>query len=139
MRHDLTHDLARLALIGLLALAGCSDPKPGPAGPPGPKGDAGTAGSPGATGVAGARGDGGPPGPKGDRGERGEAGIGLRDLVRTDVRCLAGEILIGAYCRGAATVPEVSVAEGVSNVACITLQAQPAKQAEPVAVCLRKP
>ena len=139
MRHHLTRDLGRLTLIGLLALAGCQEAKPGPAGPPGPKGDAGAAGPPGAAGAGGARGETGLPGAKGDRGERGEAGVGLRDLIRTDVRCLAGETLIGAYCKGAATVPEVSVAEGVSNVACITLQAQPAKQAEPVAVCLRTP
>ena len=131
--------LGSAVLLGLLALIGCSDGAKGPAGPQGPKGDKGDAGSQGEQGLQGAPGERGATGDRGERGEQGPPGPPLTGLVRLGVACKRDEILIGAYCTGAAVVPSVSIAEGVSTVACTDIKAQPAKDAKAIAVCMRKP
>ena len=132
---------ARLAgLIAVLALAGCGDaPKPGPAGPPGPKGDQGPPGPQGPPGLNGATGARGPAGDRGIEGATGPAGPPMNALVRLDVACHRDEDLIGAYCRGMAVVPSVTVTDGIATVGCLDMTAKAAKDAEPVAVCMRKP
>lgn len=131
---------ATVALLALLVLAGCGEgPKQGQAGPPGPPGEKGEPGPRGEQGLPGATGARGPQGDRGERGEAGPPGPPFNGQVRLDVACRRDETLIGAYCTGAAVVPSVSVADGVSTVGCVTLQAQPAREATPVAVCLKKP
>ena len=62
------------AILTVLIVAGCGQPKPGPQGPPGPSGEIGPAGPVGTGGPQGAQGPQGPVGPQGAAGERGEAG-----------------------------------------------------------------
>src|ERR1044072_7417114 len=62
------------AIVGVLLVAGCSQPTPGPQGPPGPAGEAGPPGPVGPGGPQGGQGPQGPVGPQGSAGERGEAG-----------------------------------------------------------------
>jgi hypothetical protein len=115
-------------LLTAFPLAGCQG-QAGPAGPPGPAGAKGEAGPPGPQGL---------PGANGDRGERGPVGPNLANLVRLDTGCARGERLIGAYCKGYGTVPVITAESGgTSAVSCIDLQAKPAKDNQPVAVCLR--
>jgi hypothetical protein len=123
----------------IAALGACSDPKPGPAGPPGPKGDQGPPGPQGPAGLNGATGASGPVGERGPAGEQGPPGPAVNTQLRLDVACRKDEDLIGAYCRGMAVLPSVTVTEGVATVGCIDLNAKPAKDATPVAVCMRKP
>ncbi|WP_279593213.1 MULTISPECIES: hypothetical protein [unclassified Methylobacterium] len=132
----------RLSLLGaciLLALGGCQDPKPGPAGPAGPKGDTGPPGPRGDAGLTGATGQRGATGDRGERGEPGPVGPALDGLVRQDVLCRRDEILIGAYCQGYAVLPSVTITDGIATVGCMDLQSKPAKNARPVATCLKKP
>lgn len=134
--------LARIALaVGAvaLALAGCSEPKPGPAGPPGAKGDRGPQGPPGSSGLNGATGARGPTGETGPAGPPGPPGPAMNNQVRLDVACRRDEELIGAYCRGMAVLPSVTVTDGVSTVGCLDMTAKAAKDAQPVAVCMKKP
>ncbi|MCJ2140731.1 hypothetical protein [Methylobacterium sp. E-066] len=126
-------------LIASLALAGCQAPKPGPAGPPGPKGDQGPPGPQGPPGLNGATGERGPVGDRGPAGTAGPPGPAMNTLVRLDVACHRDEELIGAYCQGMAVVPSVTVTEGVATVGCLDMTAKAAKDAKPVAVCMRKP
>jgi hypothetical protein len=126
-------------LLLILTLAACGDAKPGPAGPPGPKGEAGPPGPQGPPGLNGATGERGAQGERGAVGERGAQGPALNGLVRLDVACHRDEELIGAYCRGAAVVPSVTVTDGVATVGCLDLTAKQARDAQPVAVCMRKP
>jgi len=128
-----------LAVALILALGACGESKPGPAGPPGPKGDQGPAGPQGPAGLNGATGASGPAGPQGPKGEQGQAGPSPNSQIRLDVACRKDEELIGAYCRGMSVLPSVSVTEGIATVACIDLASKPAKDATPVAVCMRKP
>jgi hypothetical protein len=123
----------------ILALGACSEPKPGPAGPPGPKGDTGPAGAQGPAGLNGATGARGPAGDRGPPGEQGPPSPALNTQIRLDVACRRDEELISAYCRGMGVLPSVTVTEGIATVGCIDLNAKPAKEAEPVAVCMRKP
>ena len=134
----------RSSLIALvtgaaLALAGCDAPKPGPAGPPGPKGDQGPAGPQGPAGLNGATGERGPVGERGPAGSPGAPGPAMNTQIRLDVACHRDEALIGAYCQGMAVVPSVTVTEGVATVGCLDMTAKAAKDAQPVAVCMRKP
>lgn len=122
-----------------LTVAGCEGQKPGPAGPPGPKGEAGPAGPQGPPGLNGATGARGATGDRGAPGETGPQGPALNGLVRLDVACHRDEDLIGAYCRGVAVIPSVTVTEGIATVGCLDLTAKQAKEAEPVAVCMKKP
>ncbi|MDP4022611.1 hypothetical protein Q8W71_08260 [Methylobacterium sp. NEAU 140] len=126
-------------LLLALALGACGESKPGPAGPQGPKGEQGPPGPQGPPGLNGATGARGATGDQGPAGERGPAGPAMNAQVRLDVACRRDEELIGAYCRGMAVVPSVSVTDGVATVACIDLTAKQAKDAQPVAVCMRKP
>ena len=128
-----------LAVALILALGACGESKPGPAGPPGPKGDQGPAGPQGPNGLNGATGQRGATGERGPAGEAGPPGPALNTQIRLDVACRKDEDLIGAYCRGIAVVPSVGLTEGVATVACLDLNAKPAKDATPVAVCMRKP
>lgn len=128
-----------LVALALFALSGCQDPKPGPAGPSGPKGEAGPPGPQGSAGLNGATGQRGVTGDKGDRGDIGPVGPSLKGLVRQNVLCTRDEILIGAYCEGYGVLPSVTVTDGVATVGCMDLQAKPAKNARPVATCLKKP
>ena len=137
MRPTLTATGVILALA--LAVAGCDGAKPGPAGPPGPKGEAGPAGPQGPPGLNGATGARGAAGDRGAPGETGPQGPALNGIVRLDVACHRDEELIGAYCRGVAVIPSVTVTAGVATVGCLDLTAKQAKEAEPVAVCMRKP
>ena len=127
------------ALVLALALSACDAPKPGPAGPPSAKGETGPAGPQGAPGLNGATGARGPTGERGAPGEAGPPGPALNGLVRLDVSCHRDETLIGAYCRGMAVVPSVTVTDGVATVGCLDLTARQAKDAEPVAVCMKTP
>ena len=134
----------RSPLIALLAgaafaLAGCEAPKPGPAGPPGPKGDPGPTGAPGPSGLNGATGERGSTGERGPAGPPGVPGPSMNTQIRLDVACHRDEDLIGAYCRGMAVLPSVTVTEGVATVGCLDMTAKAAKDAQPVAVCMRKP
>lgn len=122
-----------------LALAGCEAPKPGPAGPPGSKGDQGPPGPQGPAGLNGATGARGPTGETGPVGPSGPSGPAMNSQVRLDVACRRDEELIGAYCRGMAVLPSVTVTDGVSTVGCLDMTAKAAKDAEPVAVCMKKP
>ncbi|QGY00976.1 hypothetical protein MMSR116_02995 [Methylobacterium mesophilicum SR1.6/6] len=131
--------LIAIVAAAAFALAGCDAPKPGPAGPPGPKGDQGPAGPQGPAGLNGATGAPGPVGERGPPGPPGPAGAAMNALVRLDVACHRDEDLIGAYCRGMAVVPSVTVTDGVSTVGCLDMTAKAAKDAQPVAVCMRKP
>lgn len=126
-------------LIAAMALAGCDAPKPGPAGPPGPKGEPGPPGPQGPPGLNGATGERGPAGDRGPAGAAGPPGPAMNTLIRLDVACHRDEVLIGAYCRGMAVVPSVTVTDGVATVGCLDMTANAAKDAEPVAVCMRKP
>ncbi len=137
MRSPLTATGLILALA--LTVAGCENQKPGPAGPPGPKGDAGPAGPQGPPGLNGATGARGATGEAGARGEAGPQGPPINGLVHLDVACHRDEDLIGAYCRGVAVIPSVTVTQGVATVGCLDLTAKQAKEAEPVAVCMKKP
>lgn len=137
MRPTLTAAGVILALA--LTVAGCEDRKPGPAGPPGPKGEAGPPGPQGPPGLNGATGGRGAAGDPGAPGERGPQGPALTGLVRLDVACRRDEELVGAYCRGVAVIPSVTVTEGIATVGCLDLTAKRAGEAEPVAVCMRKP
>ncbi|WP_279599219.1 hypothetical protein [Methylobacterium sp. J-076] len=128
-----------LAAALILALCACSESKPGPAGPAGPKGEQGPAGPQGPAGLNGATGAPGPVGERGPVGAQGPAGPSVNSQIRLDVACHKDEDLIGAYCRGMAVLPSVSVTDGVATVACIDMNAKPAKDAAPVAVCMRKP
>jgi hypothetical protein len=128
-----------LAVALILALGACGESKPGPAGPPGPKGDTGPAGPQGPAGLNGATGARGPQGERGPAGEQGPAGPAVNSQIRLDVACRKDEDLIGAYCRGMAVLPSVTVTDGVATVGCIDMNAKPAKDAAPVAVCMRKP
>ena len=128
-----------LALALILALGACGESKPGPAGPPGPKGETGPAGPQGPAGLNGATGARGPQGDRGPAGEMGPAGPSVTSQIRLDVACRKDEDLIGAYCRGMAVLPSVTVTAGVATVGCIDMNAKPAKDATPVAVCMRKP
>lgn len=128
-----------LAAALILALGACSESKPGPAGPPGPKGDQGPPGPQGPAGLNGATGARGPTGERGPAGEQGPGGPSPNSQIRLDVACRKDEDLIGAYCRGIAVLPSVSVTDGVATVGCIDMTAKPAKDAAPVAVCMRKP
>ncbi|WP_331327674.1 hypothetical protein [Methylobacterium fujisawaense] len=87
-------------------------------------------------GATGARGPAGDPGPAGPAGPPGPS---LNSQVRLDVACRRDEELIGAYCRGMAVVPSVTVTDGVSTVGCLDMTAKAAKDAQPVAVCMKKP
>ncbi len=78
-------------------------------------------------------------GERGPAGEQGPPGPALNTQIRLDVACRRDEELIGAYCRGIAVLPSVSLTDGVATVACIDLNAKPAKDSVPVAVCMRKP
>lgn len=131
--------LTTAALLLTPFVLGACEEKAGPPGPPGPKGEKGETGPQGRDGLSGATGQRGATGDKGERGERGPPGPALNNLVRVNVVCQRDEILIGAYCTGAAVVPSISVADGVSIVSCTDLKAQPAKGAEPHAVCMKKP
>ena len=135
MRSPLIALLAGVALV----LSGCEAPKPGPAGPPGPKGDPGPAGTPGPSGLNGATGARGPTGERGPAGPPGEPGPAMNTQIRLDVACHRDEELIGAYCRGMAVLPSVTVTDGIATVGCIDMNAKAAKEAQPVAVCMRKP
>ena len=128
-----------LGMMVALALAGCEAPKPGPAGPPGPKGEQGPPGPQGPPGLNGATGERGPMGERGPAGTAGPPGPAMNALVRLDVACQRDEELIGAYCRGMAVLPSVTVTDGVSTVGCLDMTAKAAKDAQPVAVCMRKP
>lgn len=128
-----------LAAALILALGACGESKPGPAGPPGLKGDQGPAGPQGPAGLNGATGVRGPAGERGPVGEQGPPGAPPNSQIRLDVACRKDEEMIGAYCRGMSVLPTVSVTEGIATVACIDLNAKPAKDATPVAVCMRKP
>lgn len=124
-------------LVAACQVAGCQGPAgpAGPAGPPGAKGEASPAGP---QGLPGATGERGPIGDKGDRGERGPIGPNLSGLVRLDTGCAKDERLIGAYCKAYGTVPVITAENGgTSAVSCIDLQAKPAKDNQPVAVCLK--
>jgi len=125
--------------IAALVLAGCDGAKPGPAGPPGPKGDPGAAGPQGPAGLNGATGERGPTGEQGPAGRAGAPGPAMNSQIRLDVACRRDETLIGAYCRGMAVVPSVTVTDGVATVGCLDMTAKAAKDAEPVAVCMKKP
>lgn len=127
------------AATAVLALVGCDAPKPGPAGPPGAKGDSGPAGPPGPAGLNGATGARGPAGERGPDGPQGPAGPAMNAEVRLDAACRRDEALIGAYCEGMAVVPSVTVTDGVATVGCLDMTAKAAKDAKPVAVCLKKP
>jgi len=63
----------------------------------------------------------------------------MNSQVRLDVACRRDEELIGAYCRGMAVLPSVTVTDGVSTVGCLDMTAKAAKDAQPVAVCMKKP
>ena len=126
-------------LIAALALAGCDAAKPGPAGPPGPKGDQGPAGPQGPAGLNGATGERGPTGEPGPAGPAGAPGPAMNSQIRLDVACQRDEMLIGAYCRGMAVVPSVTVTDGVATVGCLDMTAKAVKDAQPVAVCMKKP
>ncbi|GJE09393.1 MULTISPECIES: hypothetical protein [Methylobacterium] len=132
---------SRIAIVAgaALALVGCEAPKPGAAGPPGPKGEQGPAGPQGPAGLNGATGARGPAGERGPAGPPGAAGPAMNAQIRLDVACHRDEELIGAYCRGMAVVPSVTVTEGVATVGCLDMTAKAAKDAQPVAVCMRKP
>jgi len=125
--------------IAVLALAGCDAAKPGPAGPPGPKGDQGPPGPQGPAGLNGATGERGPSGERGPAGPAGAAGPALNSQIRLDVACRRDEELIGAYCRGMAVLPSVTVTDGIATVGCLDMTAKAAKDAQPVAVCMKKP
>lgn len=133
--------LLAVALVLALGatLGACGESKPGPAGPPGPKGDQGPAGPQGPAGINGATGASGPAGPQGPRGEQGPPGPSASSQIRLDVACRKDEEMIGAYCRGMSVLPSVSLTDGIATVACIDLASKPAKDATPVAVCMRKP
>jgi hypothetical protein len=128
-----------VSVAAALALSGCEAPKPGPAGPPGPKGDQGPPGPQGPAGVNGATGERGPAGERGAAGPPGPQGPALNTQIRLDVACRRDEELIGAYCRGMAVLPSVTVTDGVSTVGCLDMTAKAAKDAQPVAVCMKKP
>lgn len=127
------------SVVAALALAGCEAPKAGPAGPPGPKGDPGPQGPQGPAGLNGATGERGPTGERGAAGPPGPPGPPVNAQIRLDVACHRDEALIGAYCRGMAVLPSVTVTDGVSTVGCLDMTAKAAKDAEPVAVCMKKP
>lgn len=127
------------SVVAALALAGCEAPKAGPAGPPGPKGDPGPPGPQGPAGLNGATGERGPAGERGEAGPPGPPGPPVSTQIRLDVACHRDEALIGAYCRGMAVLPSVTVTDGVSTVGCLDMTAKAAKDAEPVAVCMKKP
>ncbi|MCJ2049567.1 hypothetical protein [Methylobacterium sp. J-070] len=131
--------LTALVAAAALALGGCDAPKPGPSGPPGPKGDQGPAGPQGPAGLNGATGDRGPAGERGPAGPPGAPGPAMNTQIRLDVACHRDEELIGAYCRGMAVLPSVTVTDGVATVGCLDMNAKTAHDAQPVAVCMRKP
>ena len=137
MRRPLIATIA--GAVAALALAGCEPAKPGPAGPAGPKGDQGPAGPQGPAGLNGATGARGPTGEPGPAGPAGSPGPAVNSQVRLDVACRREEVLIGAYCRGMAVVPSVTVTDGVSTVGCLDMTAKAAKDAQPVAVCMKAP
>ncbi|WP_267356362.1 MULTISPECIES: hypothetical protein [unclassified Methylobacterium] len=137
MKRPLTAIVA--ATIAALTLAGCDQPKPGPAGPPGPKGDQGPPGPQGPAGLNGATGERGITGERGPPGPTGPAGPAVNSQIRLDVACRRDEELIGAYCRGMAVLPSVTVTDGVATVGCLDMTAKAAKDAQPVAVCMKKP
>ncbi|AWV14562.1 hypothetical protein A3862_02880 [Methylobacterium sp. XJLW] len=128
-------------LLGAMALAlgACDAPKPGPAGPPGATGDRGPPGPAGPAGLNGATGARGPTGETGPAGPPGPPGPSMSSQVRLDVACRRDEELIGAYCRGMAVLPSVTQTDGISTVGCLDMTAKAAKDAEPVAVCMKKP
>jgi hypothetical protein len=85
--------LTLVALLTMLALAGCGQPTPGPPGPQGPAGPAGAQGPPGPAGPAGT------PGPKGDPGPA----AALRAVTGTGtVRCGDDETLVSLVCASGA-------------------------------------
>jgi hypothetical protein len=112
------------AIIGALALVGCSQPAPGPQGPAGPKGAQGPQGPQGpagpkgeagpAAGPAGPKGEAGPAGPAGPKGEAGPAGPagpkGEAGLPATfhvvrgtgSVSCAENEVLVSLLCASGA-------------------------------------
>ncbi|WP_342107267.1 hypothetical protein [Methylobacterium sp. SI9] len=137
MKRPLTAILA--ITIVALALAGCDRAKPGPAGPPGPKGEQGPAGPQGPAGLNGATGERGSTGERGPAGPAGPPGPAVSSQIRLDVACRRDEELIGAYCRGMAVLPSVTITDGVATVGCLDMTAKAAKDAEPVAVCMKKP
>lgn len=63
----------------------------------------------------------------------------MKGLVRQDVLCAKDEMLIGAYCEGFGVLPSVTITDGLATVGCMDLQSKPAKNAKPVATCLKKP
>jgi hypothetical protein len=103
--------LGFLAIIMMIAVAGCGQPTPGPAGAQGPAGPAGAQGPQGPAGAAGAQGPQGPAGPAGAQGPQGPAGSkgdpgsapALRVVTGTgSIQCGGDEALVSLLCASGA-------------------------------------